>query len=763
MKLPISFNKKPKSSSLHYLALILSSEKVSAVILEEKDCKLAITGGEHAFFRENLDDLSIDEVIETIESALTRAEEKLPPEIEIRKTVLGIKESWTEEESKKIKKDYLKKLKKICDALDLSPIGFMVVSEAIANLLQKEEGAPLSAVLVELGRKNITVSLFRGGKSVEKTEGRIELSRAATVNDLLKHFTVEVLPARIIIYDTDVSDDDAQAFISFQWSKSLPFLHMPQISVLTKNFDSRAVAYGAATQMGFEILDSSTKDVKTYNSDNLEFPDEKVIDSNMPVAMGTTEQDEVVSFGFVKDAEIEEVEKAPTISQDLGLKQEPTPFTPEFPVHTVNSLQTSYELGDRASYKLEQKEEISDEKKLLKKTSHLKMPSFKLSGFGSIWLRGIVVPILFIIVVLGGAYYVYFNHFKANVTVNLSAKNITEDVNVVFTGSNDSDFGGKIISAKAVETVLEGDMTVSATGKKEVGDKAGGTITIYNNNTGSDVKLSKGKEIKSENGLVFVMNNDVSVSSASGDVFSGTKPGTAKVDVRAESIGTNYNLPSGTKFSISGNSGLAAKNEDAFSGGSSKSVKVVSKDDLIKLKNDLIENLEKNSLEALKKKAGDDLILAPFVLESEIDGTKFDKNVGEEAKTVKLNAGLKLTGLAYTKTEIEEFAKYLIKENYGEENNLSADGLNIDVTDSEKKNSSEVSARLKISAALLPKIKKEEIERELSGKSRDRAGSILAKIPQIEKINIEFSPNLYVLGTMLPYLPKHVNLFLSTK
>ena len=50
-----------------------------------------------------------------------------------------------------------------------------------------------------------------------------------------------------------------QEFITHKWSHELGFLHVPQITNLPANFDARAVLSGAATQMGFEILEGSLK------------------------------------------------------------------------------------------------------------------------------------------------------------------------------------------------------------------------------------------------------------------------------------------------------------------------------------------------------------------------------------------------------------------------------------------------------------------------------------------------------------------------
>src|SRR6185437_418938 len=199
--------------------------------------------------------------ITTLDKAISRAEEILPPDIQTHKTVFGVKGTWVDDETKKIKSEYLEKLKKACDALDLKPIGFMVTTEAIMHLMQDEEGAPVSAVFAEIGKKEVILSLLRGGKVIESVSNPHLESTPATVDKLLGHFTVPVLPARIVIFQSKPNEHTSHAFMSHQWSKQLPFLHVPQVTVLPEAFDMRSVMYGAASQMGFTVVEDKHEEL----------------------------------------------------------------------------------------------------------------------------------------------------------------------------------------------------------------------------------------------------------------------------------------------------------------------------------------------------------------------------------------------------------------------------------------------------------------------------------------------------------------------
>ncbi len=722
MKLPIPFLQKKKEISVYYLALLLTSEKAGAVILEESLGKIKIINKQNQFFTQNIEDLPPEELIDNIDKVISRAEEVLPPNIEIRKTVFGIKESWVEEQDKKIKKNYLQKLKKVCDSLDLSPIGFMVVSEAISCLCQQDEGAPLSAIFIELGKKTITLTLFRGGKSTQTIDGIIEGAYTSTVDMLLKRFTIEVLPARIILYDTEINEDIIQQFISHQWSKSLPFLHMPQISVLPSGFDSRAVAFGAATQMGFEVLDPVSSEIKTYHHGQ----------ENKLIPKSSIPSIPAMNFGFVVGKDI---------SEQISNAAVNTP-----PV-------------------VEESEKIINEspKEKTATVSRIRLPKISIPSFHRKGTKMLIISFVILLLIggaIGGAYYFYFNKINASVLITLIPNKVTEERDVVFTIEDSRDFSNNVLGAKTVNSTLDGDMTVGATGKKDVGDKAKGAVTIYS-------KLSQSKTFSSgtivtSNGHEFTLDKDVSIASSSGGASDA--PSKASVSVTAKDIGNDSNLPSGVKFSVAGFdlSDVEAINDSAFSGGSKKTVTVVSKDDLAKLKTELIKSLEDKAGGELVKQTEQDTIVLPVILSTNIEKEKYDKDAGDEAKAVKLIASVSFTGLSYQEAEAKKFAKEILQKNYSKDMIFDENNIKIKVNNAEQKSPKEITASLIMNASLLPKIDGQAISKELAGKSFKEAEVILSHIPQVERTQILYSPNISLLSKLLPRLPNHVTVNISS-
>ncbi|MBI4080257.1 MAG: baseplate J/gp47 family protein [Candidatus Levybacteria bacterium] len=804
MKLPISslFAKKDKPE--YFLALLLRDEKATAVIIEQINDKIKVFSRHEEYFSTSIENATEQEWLETLDKTIGKAEERLPPDVKTHKTVFGVKENWVEE--KKIKKDYLLKLKKVCEALDLSPIGFLVITEAIIHHLQEEEGAPVSAIIVEIGQKNIAVSVVRAGRIVETKHEPVGESVPQTVDTVLKYITAgDVLPSRIIIFDGDRDEEHAQTFIAHQWSKSLPFLHVPQISILPSGFDAKAVVFGAASQMGFEVLGETVEKIQTFtgkeeghSAKKKDEPKEKRGEEESD----TVEKPEAIpdappvsgdNFGFVMDKDIttiEEEKKAVQPEQEKPEKKE------EEPEDATLAEQRRYVINDpqrHASHHEEIEKEATqreDDENPIPETAYadnftpheeeqegtkrtgvltgfiesmkgitrsIRLPSIPFIPRGG--KAVVVLPVILLLII--GMFLLYVYKLKATVTIFVDPKSIDQNEEVIFSAKASKDFSEGIIAAKNVSVSLDGNAETKTTGKKETGTKAKGTVTLYNSND-SKIQLSEGTAITASNGLEYVLDKDVTIASASGDIFSGTKPGTTQAGVTAKAIGSDYNLPSGTKFSVSGNSSVAAKNDSAFSGGTKKEIVVVAKKDIEKLAEELPDSLEKKAKEEIAKKIGTDESFLPIFTKITLTKKDYNKDLGDEAKTLSLKATVTFEGLTYTNDDISEFAKSKVKSKFSEDLTISDEGIENTLKNLKKKSDTELSARLTMKTNLLPKIDEAVLAKELAGKSFDEADEIITKLPQVVGTEATLSPPIPFLPKLLPRMSENISLTVKT-
>ena len=785
MKLPVpafldKIQKKEKQN--YYLALLLRDEKAIALVLEEIEGQIKFIGRAEQTLTQAIEDIPYEELLAILDKTISQAEETLPPQVQTENTILGVKESWVED--KKIKKEYLTKLKKVCDSLSLSPIGFMVVSEAIAHLLQQDEGAPLSAILAEVGKKNVTLSLFRAGKLVESHHREIDGHLPQVVDKLLHHFTTTVLPSRIILFSGG-DDDLGQEFIAHQWSHGLPFLHVPQIAVLPTEFDGKAMIVGVAEQLGFtvsgelgetklhdlgtsqgsqEAISEKEHDGKEDSDDESSEDDGEKEDQELtPIEHTPKETATAAQFGFVVGEDITKVD--PSIEDESHQEREEEVHAQTVPSHNTHksygaehdNLRLPKEESHHDSLAMDEAKEQSEKKLFLSSLPLGRITSFLPKGLPSLPKMPLTLPATIMgskalialpifLLIIGGVLYFYFFQLGATITLSVQPQVVRENEAVTLAAGQSNNFSNGTLAARVVEISLEGEEKAQATGKKEVGEKAKGTVTLFNSSD-SRRTLAKGTTLTTQNDLEFVTEDEVTISSASGDIFSGIKSGQTKVNVVAKEIGQEYNMPSNTRFSISGSTTLAGRNESAFSGGSKRNVTVISQKDITTLSQALPKKLEEQAKKELAGKVqGGEAVLGVFT-DVSVDDENTSHKVGDEAKEVTLKATITYKTLSYKESDIAELAKNTLLSTNANNLTLSDRTLKTKLSDVEVESEDEVSTSVEMEGGLLPSIKQQEIAQNIKGKSFETAKDYLAGLPQVKSAEIKLSPNL-------PFLPK---------
>lgn len=746
MKLPtFPFGNKPKSD--YFLALILQDEKVNSFIFEKVGSQITILGRHEEYFENPIDNLSFEELLDFCDKVVSQAEEQTLKDLGTLKTIYGLKQSWVSEN--RIKKDYIDKLQKVSKELELVPVGFLTITDAIVNLIQKEEGAPPSAILADIGEKFVTVSLIKAGKIVETKTSEIHQSPVFTVDTLLKHLTMpEILPSKVYF----VGDEElTQEFIGHQWSKSLPFLHLPQITNLPESFIENAFITGVAKEMRAEIVSegetteqvqpSVTESVEPEGEPQTAAPQDEQIEQ-----LGTEEQKPKVEyldnaqsyFGFVegkdvakaepkKFAEVEvppgvESEQISEIPQEVKLSQAGNRIVPVILIGItfLRRFLSRVNLG------------------VLRKIPVASYVSNLKGG------RKTLIPIVFAVLILFSLIF-YFFLLKADVLLSVKPKIEEFTQQVLFSTSKPSSFDNNLIAGEFSSVDLEGTTSKTTTGKKEVGDKAKGTVTIFNSSDNT-VTFPARSTLTSSNKLEFLTLDKATVASQSGDVFTDKVPGKQNVNVEAKNFGNEYNMPSGTKFSIGTNPAVAAKNDNPFSGGTKKEVTIVSKDDLDNLEEDLIRKLtDEAKTQILNKVEAGKQILPEFASTKIID-SNFDKKLGDEAKQVSLKGKVRYQALVFKRVDVLDFSEKLVPS----DSSISRENLKFDFKNVKSKNDKEIVAELNLEARIIPKIEKSEIASKIQRKSFKDAQSFLLSIPNITGARINFSPNIPLLPNILP-------------
>ncbi len=732
----------------YFLVLVLRDEKVNAVVFEELEGKIQIVGQQEEHCPASIDGVSSEDFLQTLDKAISQAESTLPENIQTQKTIFGVKESWTENDQ--IKRDHLAKLKKASEELGLIPIGFLVNSQAIAHLLQKEEGAPVSAVLVEVNKKTLTVTLIRAGKTIETKSSQIHETIPFTVDTLLKHFNIpEILPSRIIIFNG--KEDLSQEFITHTWSKSLPFLHIPQITNLPAGFDAKAVLSGAAIQMGFAITEGTEKSAE--NTEKIKRHEDSMIsvDNSVSSVMG--------GFGFAKDMDVAKMpatSETPSFAEAAEGRQKKDMFS--------DSARPSEPEG--RSGMVAREEEFHKTKKTVNVIKILSKINFKkiLPIFTKIPKGKMTVLLPLISLLIIGAILSYFFLLKATIEITVDPKIVEQNRNILFSAESETDASKNIIKGEFISVSEEGNASTQATGKKDVGTKAKGTVTIFNSQSESET-IPEGTIIKAPNGLSFLLDSSVTIKAVASRSADEPPPPsqTATVNVTASQMGKESNLPSGTKLTISSFdiANLVAKNDNPFSGGTKKEVTVVSEKDLEKLENDLVKQLEDKAKEQLTKKIDQNKILLPVFISNSLSKKSLNSKLGEEANQVTLTGTVEYQGISYNKDDLIAFSKNILNQDIPENQEIDYNNIKTSVKDIIREDDEEVEANLNIKALLLPKIDEEKLAKDVKGKSFKDIEDLLFKLPQVSDVDILHSPKIPFLPKSLPMREKNIKIIIK--
>jgi len=648
------------------------------------------------------------ELVGACDAALSSCVQKLPEEYtEPEKTVFGVPSSWVK--GGEILESHLAKIKKICTDLSLTPVGFVVLPEAIAHLYKSEEGAGVSAIVLGLGNENLEVSVFSMGNLVGTTTVARSVSIIEdTIEGLSRFEGATPLPSRFILYDGKggMLDEAKEEILKATWEDApkIKFLHTPKVETLTSERKVLATSLAGANELG-----SVSKVV-------------------------SKEEDETVEIDSEPKPEAEEVEEVAPEHENLGEPKDST--TPE---------ELGFVVGGDVSQKPEtQPSPVSfnvKPKLPFNKVSMPKMSMPKISfKFGKRNQPFIFAAVGILIVAF--LTFVWF-YPKAKVTIYVSPKTYSQESDIKFDTSGSSDTTSGVIPAAGVSVEVTGEKTRSTTGTKLIGEKAKGSVQIANGNAAS-INLVAGTILTSSGGLKFVTDSEASVS---GQLLPGS-PGTQLVNVTAGDIGANYNLAKGEIFAV-GNfskSLVAGTSQTDFSGGSSQQISAVSKEDQSALETELKNELTQNAKDQLSSKVTDTQVFIDDLVSVDISSESFDHKVGDEAGNLKLTLTLKATAILADKAKLLEYAGNVLSQK-------TPDGY---VLRSTQITFQFAKDKVTMNANFLPKVDTDALIVKVSGKSLLAAKNYLMLVPGFTRVEIALKPRLPgILGT-LPHVHKHI-------
>jgi len=696
---------------------------------------------------------SSDEIVEVSDKLLDQALGDLPFEPE--KILFGVPDSWLIDDN--LKDQYLQLLRNIVKTLDLKPMAYVSSSHAIAHFLEKTESAPTTAVLLGVGETYAAVTVVRGGK----IDGTKVAKRADNLGEdaekLLANFTeIEVLPSRMLLYSFGDSDLTKQksTLLSYSWMSHLSFLHLPKIDILEKDIEINSVALAGAVELNPDVKYQRSETPLSKSASTLAvIPEEEVIPiHDEPKETASAEASEPrENLGFVAG----DITEQATEGEKEGVVND------EEPVEESSNLKTpsENELQDEDQEEEYQERAVAPNPPLGEVAQWETPPKGKW-GIGI--LRGylkFIIPVLVLLILAAS----YLFLVKATVTIFVEPKVLEKDAQVTADPKAKSvDETNKIIPGQIVETQVSGSDKASATGTKQVGESAKGSVVLYNATSGP-VSLASGTSMVTDGGIKFTLDSSLQIASKSASAADPPTQSKA-IGATADKIGGDGNIPSDTELKV-GNyskSEVVAKTQGNFSGGSSKDVTVVSDEDQKKLLASLASSLRKQAQDKLQGKLAGKKILEEALTE-EIVKKAYSKNINDQAPEFSLNLIVNYKGTAYLDSDLKSIVSKLVETNVpGDfELNLAETETQADVSKVDKDGKLIFLARFK--AKLTPKLNVEEIRSKIKGKTPQQVADILKSYDNVLGSEIKLSPPIPAKIARLPLLDKNIKIEVSLK
>jgi len=660
------------------------------------------------------------------------------------KILFGVPDSYLQDED--LKEDKARILKRLVKELDVVPMAFVSSTHAICHLLQKQEGVPITAVMVGI-TDPLVVTVVKAGKVVaSKTQKRTANLPQDIEKALLMITEIEVLPSKILIYGEEEMNKYKEELISFNWMAQLPFLHVPKIEELEEDFSIKAISFAGASEL--------SPDIKLHSSDlRIGEKKEAMRKGMLSIPFSHSDNLETGHTGKLDEAggfvsgDIKEIE-------DQGLE---------------TAVETNH-LSHPTHYSHEELAQKHNQSLMSTVTSAVAAPLDAVAKVGSSFSDGLlagsfikllIIPLILILFVIGA--YVFFP--KAKVTVFVDPKVLEKETQVVADPTVTAvDEANKKIPGQIIETTVDGTAKGVASGKKKVGDPAKGTAIIYNK-TSSSKSLPSGTVLIGPDNLEFTLDSAVNIASQSA-VEGGISFGKATVSVTASAIGPESNLSAGRDLTIKGaGADYTAKADTAFSGGVSKDVTVVTDEDQKKLLASLSSDLRKKARDELQVKLTEngDLKVLEEALSEKIVSQSFSKKVGDQAADFSLTLKNNLKGTAYKDSDLKTIVSKLVVTNVPDGYSLDLGNTETQANVSKLEKDGRIVFLAKFRAKLMPRLDSDKIKSEITFKTPQEVENILKGYENVIGADISISPSLPGPLQRLPIMAKNITLDITAK
>lgn len=619
-------------------------------------------------------------------------------------------------------------LKKIKEELSLQPVGYVLQHETITEHLINQQ-KQLSGLILFVSTQGIVATLVvHGAISTTKLVGR-STELQSDVVEALSQVGQEIggagLPGKLLCATIalEVSElfELQQELLTVVWPETVQFLQAPVIDVIKPQLCAQVVVVGAGKALeqleGGVVADSG--------------------DTALPVAAGAAVAGAVLADGArVENIEAvaEELAVEPATASTFGIPVNPSP--------TVTFAQSPEEEGETALAEehhpvppVKQKDPLLKLKKIIAHPTKLQL------------IIGGLLACLVGLLVVACIGFIYLRMTSVlELTIVPKTQLLTEEVSLTLdTNLTETDVANKKIRADKLEVTVTGSKETQASGIQIVGDKATGTVVLFNK-TSASKSFPAGTQLKADKNM-YLLDEAVEVPAATisakpGGTGEEKEYGQRSVKAMASVLGVESNIDKDVALTVAefDANTYSAKTETPMSGGSSREVQVVSKVDLDLLVSELKKELLASAKEQLDAQQSADqrvIQLDNLVVQKQ----SFSAKEGDEVDSVSLEMTGVATGLAYKPTELEPIATALLSGSVPP--GYSLDGHTPQILSAgTASGSSQVTLSVNLSSKAHALVETEQLRTQLASQPLEQATSSMQGDPAIESVTFFVIPSL---------------------
>lgn len=417
--------------------------------------------------------------------------------------------------------------------------------------------------------------------------------------------------------------------------------------------------------------------------------------------------------------------------------------TPEPKPHKLVATDISPLAIDANDQKMDQSEElpvqrfdepIQDRKKTKKAKSTKDSSRGKVPNYNKfqkwIWVGLSAVGLIFLMWLLSA--------FTQTVTVNIQAIADRRDVNTQFSLVSTGGSTDTVVVAKTLEMSKDLSQSVEATGEKDVGSQANGSVALKNCEDTSTHNLPVGSKISTA-GKIFTTSAATTLPEGE---FSGggtvCKSKSVTVSVVAVENGDTYNF-SNANFTVVGMSSRIS-GVGTTSGGVSKKVRVVAQTDVDTTIRTLVEGAKAEVLTDLKNKSNDSEKVFDDTLVASVVTQSTNPPVGTEATNVTISVKAKYTILAAAETDLARIIENSLEAELKGGSKVLNPGLDQAKFVAQGQTKTGFSYALSTVAYIGQPIDSAALQHAIAGKAKKEVADIVKQQPNVTGVTVDGWP-----------------------